>query len=93
MKKYIKNPLLGKVELLKEGIRFETGIMFSGEIKPKVRPREWFFLLENALKRTCEDEELLNDYKKVFDNWAGSSVTKWRAKKSLLEKGFILSDQ
>ncbi len=91
MKKY-KNPLLGKVELCKEGMLFSNSIKFGGEMKPQVNPREWCFLLLNALERTCKDENLLKRYKSSYFNALGSPVTQWRTKKSLLKKNYILLD-
>lgn len=85
--KRTQNPLSGKAYFDKEGNLFlEKGIKFGGQLKPSVRPREWFYLLLKA----CEEKGTLPDsVSRIRANWTGSRTTEWRLKKALIEKGYL----
>lgn len=82
-----RNPLSGKVYFDKDGnLWMEKGILFGGQMKPKVRPREWFYLVFESCKEHGLPKKNMD---KVVQNWIGSSVTRWRTKKSLQAKGYL----
>lgn len=82
-----KNPLSGMAFFNKKGaLLLSKGIKFGGELNPKIKPREWFYLLFEACKekniKTCAGSKLLEK------NY-GSRTTQWRTKKSLIKKGYL----
>ena len=82
-----KNPLSGKAYFDKEGnLWMSKGIKFGGQLNPKVKPREWQYLLLEACK---EKETPAGKVDNFIANVLGSKVTQWRIKKSLTEKGYL----
>lgn len=84
-----KNPLKGKVCFTPDGMWMMKDIKFGGQLRPKVKPREWFYLIYDAAKNSMEEslDEITRD--RIIKSWLGSSVTQWRTKKKLQEKGYL----
>ena len=77
-----KNPLIGKAFFDPDGNLFiRKNIKFGGQLNPKVKPREWFYLIFAGCSGDIPD--------RVKDNLLGSRVTRWRIKKSLIAKGYL----
>lgn len=89
LKKKHKNPLLGLVYWNKRGdLLMARSLPFAGQITPKVKPREWFYLLFDASRDTFDATKHRPDF---IDKFVGSRATRWRTKKALEAKGFLIN--
>ncbi|MCK6462844.1 hypothetical protein L6Q79_16050 [bacterium] len=84
-----KNPLTGKVGWTKDFMWLKKGIKFGGQMNPKIKPREWFYLLyfgniESFRKNTPKEKQ-----EQILQSCIGSRATQWRIKKKLIKKGYL----
>lgn len=87
MKHKNKNPLSGLANFDKEGnLWLDKKIKFGSELKPKIKPREWNYLLFEA----CKEEGIpVGKVDNFIKSSLGCRATQWRTKKSLIKKGFL----
>ena len=85
-----KNPLLGLVYFDKDGnLWMDKKIPFGGETNPKVKAREWFYLLWDATEESRKKYALDVELDRMKKSWLGSLVTQWRTKNQLINKGYL----
>ena len=82
-----KNPLSGKAYFDQKGnLWIDRKIKFGGQLKPPIKPREWFYLiLESCKEKNIQEDKIKNFIK----NTLGSKITQWRTKKNLIKKGYL----
>ena len=84
--KQINNPLKGKLQLQNGEIEIKKGVLYGGQMNPKLNSREWFYLLLNGFEK--EIPKWANEW---ANNLIGSRSTEWRIRKSLIKKGYKLN--
>lgn len=82
-----KNPLKGKAHFDEDGnLWISKNIKFGGELNPKIKPREWFYLVIESCKEKEFSKSKVNNF---IISTLGSRPTQWRTKKSLIKKGYL----
>ena len=61
-------------------------IKMGGELNPKLKIGEWFYLLFQIADKKTMKKEI---FKKILSNVFGSKSNQYRIKKSLKEKGYL----
>ncbi len=84
-----KNPLVGKVGWTKDFMWLEKGIKFGGQMKPTVKPREWFYLLYFGNIKSFKENTPKEKQEQILKSSVGSKVTQWRIKNRLIKKGYL----
>ena len=59
-------------------------IKIGGDISPKLKPREWWYMILTYAQNVPKDKE-----KSLWKHLIGSVATKHRVKKSLIKKGYL----
>ena len=79
---------MGKVDFDKDGnMWMDRDIKFGGQLTPKLKPREWFYLVWEATKESREKYNL--DFNRIRKSWLGSPATQWRIKNQLTDKVYL----